>query len=137
LQTKAQQAQMDQFAQSLGMTGKQLDAQIGQWAEQNGISREQMANQLLIAKEQGQTSRDVAGIGANATASAAASQAGASQAATAASSAAAQASNDLATRRWQQEVERQAQFDPYLLQNLQAQVPNFSLGGNQAGGSTP
>ena len=133
LQTRAQQAQMDQFAQTLGMTGKQLDAQIGQWAEQNGISREQMATQLLMSREQGQTSRDVANIGAQASANSSAAAADASRYSTDAYRTSAQASQDLATRRWQQEIERQAQFDPYLLQNVA--MGGMSPTGGTLGGS--
>jgi hypothetical protein len=131
---RAQKAQMDQFAQTLGMTGKQLDAQIAQWAAQNGITKEQMAQQLIMSREQNQTAKDVAGIGASATAAAAASSAGASKYAADLGAASSQASADLARQKWEAEMKRQAQFDPYLLQNLQMGVPSPNLGGGALGG---
>jgi len=52
LQSKAQQAQMDQAAATLGMSGKQLDAQVAQYAEQNGISRQAAADAVMLAQAQ-------------------------------------------------------------------------------------
>ena len=120
LQNRTQQAQMDQFAQTMGMTGRQLDAQIGQWAAQNGISREQMANQLLMSREQNAASTANAGISAGAASHAADLGYQSNQ-------------NRLAYDTNQSEYarRRQEQFDPYLLQNLQMNLPGASLGGNQ------
>ena len=118
-----------QMSQQSGQFGQTLAEQVAAREQAQRLSEAQMAQQGNLAQGGWANRRDIAASGlAGQQAMASAQQQAAAEQASAAR-AIAQGQLDLQNRQFAQSTEHQAQFDPYLLEQMRQQLAAGSLGG--------